>query len=40
MTGLLRDPEGEKLLKSFSIFKKNMKLFLYPNPSSELGICK
>ena len=39
MTGLLRDPEwGEVAQKPF-YFKKKMRLFLYPNPSSELGIC-
>jgi len=41
MTGLLRDPEwGEVAQKLFYFLKKNLKLFLYPNPSSELGICK
>ena len=40
MTGLYRDPEwGEVAQKPF-YFKKKMRLFLYPNPSSELGICK
>ncbi len=32
MTGLLRDPEGEKLLKSFSIFLKKNETFFISKP--------
>jgi hypothetical protein len=32
MTGLLRDPEGEKLLKSLSILKKKYETFFISKP--------